>query len=476
MEDEDLLITPTDKNLGIALISKQKFKNLEQKELEKLKINTIDIDPNILLIKLRNCILRLVTKSNQFPNNSELWKFKRDLSNHNGIPIFKGILKIHKKDLAVRPVVRENAGPIYILSKKVANLLKQLLEDIQKTLKTKHITQSSTEIAKALNEKRFQKNGTAWVLITADVKSMYPSFDKSSIHKEIVELTELADYNEGKKDFINRALKLILFNNYFTDGNKIYKATTGIATGDPTSVLLASLAKVTAEVKLIRKYGDNLPIFYRYVDDILAIINFQDLENFKLDLNEAWSGFELELEENFNKCNFLDLTIYRNNDQFKDYHSNDFRYETKIFQKEKNLYQYLNWKSDHPREIYKGIYIGELYRYIRASSQQKEYLLMKKVFRTRLRKRGWPLQELIKFDKFSPNFANRNSFLNKRKKKDFKTSNLKFNLTFTRNGIDKKKLTKILKSNWDTLPEDLINKFPEIRYKLNRNFSSLYTF
>ena len=39
---------------------------------------------------------------------------------------FQGILKIHKNDFKVRPVVRENSGLVYVLSKVVAKLLKNL--------------------------------------------------------------------------------------------------------------------------------------------------------------------------------------------------------------------------------------------------------------------------------------------------------------------------------------------------------------
>ena len=140
-----------------------------------------------------------------------------------------------------------------------------------------------------------------------------------------------------------------------------------------------------------------------------------------------------------------------------------------------NLYQYLKWDSDHPLDIFRGIYIGEIYRYLRACSERKEFEKIKNKFKERLMNRGWPIKNLIKFDKAAPNFHKRNKVLRKKEKRNFKPSKLRFKLTFTKNGIDKKMIKEILKHHWKKLPTDLHDKFPDIHYKYNRNFSSLFT-
>ena len=90
-------------------------------------------------------------------------------------------------------------------------------------------------------------------------------------------------------------------------------------------------------------------------------------------------------------------------------------------------------------------------------------------------KRGWPIKDLIKFDTAAPNFNERKKVLRKKEKRIFKPSKLRFKLTFTKNGIDKKMIKEILKHHWKKLPTDLHDKFPDIHYNYNRNFSSLFT-
>ena len=47
--------------------------------------------------------------------------------------------------------------------------------------------------------------------------------------------------------------------------------------------------------------------------------------------------------------------------------------DTKTFQKQLNLYQYLHFTSNHPKNVFKALIRGECIRYIRTNSTQESY-------------------------------------------------------------------------------------------------------
>ena len=91
-------------------------------------------------------------------------------------------------------------------------------------------------------------------------------------------------------------------------------------------------------------------------------------------LREALKNFHQSLkftsETSTSTINFLDLTIYKGI-MFE--YTTIILLDTKTYQKEKNLYQYLHFKSNHPQSVYKGI---KCIRYARTNSTSDNYYSM----------------------------------------------------------------------------------------------------
>ena len=131
----------------------------------------------------------------------------------------------------------------------------------------------------------------------------------------------------------------------------------------------------------------------RYIDDIIIIWPHSKdlLEDFLTALDSFHPSLHFTFTYSQTSTDFLDLTIYK---------GPHFPYtnilDTKTYQKEQNLYQYLHFDSQHPRSQHKAVIIGECIRYARTCTTQETYDTMLGLFKERLKKRNYPERFITK--------------------------------------------------------------------------------
>ena len=159
-----------------------------------------------------------------------------------------------------------------------------------------------------------------------------------------------------------------------------------------------------------------------------------------------------------------------------------------MFQKEQNLYQYLHWKSSHPRSIYEGIVIGEIGRYIKRCTTRTDFDEIVRLFKMRLKRRGYPEKFLKKAFRKAPKYEQRQELLNKvltkmdniRGLRDLNEREepekvLRYKYTFEKAYPDAKIIRKILAKHWHTLPKSIRERRLQITTKCNPNlYRTLY--
>ena len=91
----------------------------------------------------------------------------------------------------------------------------------------------------------------------------------------------------------------------------------------------------------------------------------EDLLQFLTALNTFHPSLHFTYTYSYNSINFLDLTIYKG-PNFSYTHTLD----TKMYQKEQNLYQYLHYMSNHTHKTHKAIITGECTRYLRTNTTE----------------------------------------------------------------------------------------------------------
>jgi hypothetical protein len=124
-------------------------------------------------------------------------------------PTLKAQLKLHKKDIPIRPVISNRTAPSYKLAKHLTKVINQHL-----TLKNSYIVSNSIDLAQDLTKLNLHKNHR---MITFDIKDLYVNMSicqyvNIPIDETIKYLkTKLLENNDGKTTHqITALLKVVL--------------------------------------------------------------------------------------------------------------------------------------------------------------------------------------------------------------------------------------------------------------------------
>ena len=182
------------------------------------------------------------------------------------------------------------------------------------------------------------------------------------------------DFKLRETPLIIEMLRLILTNNYlhYAELDQIYKKIWGIATGTPAAVSISQIYMFWLEKPLLEKYKTFIVLYERFIDDINLIWNGPRviLDQFKKEFDEIDKSGRIK-EKWVTSCTestFLDLVIYKPDDI-----SSSRRLKTRTYQKPLNVYAYIPSKSFHASHTKKAFIRGELIRYIKNSSEYKDF-------------------------------------------------------------------------------------------------------
>jgi len=128
----------------------------------------------------------------------------------------------------------------------------------------------------------------------------------------------------------------------------IYKQNFGTPMGSPLSPIIADIVMQELEDTVLNTVEFPIPIFYRYVDDILMAVPTEKIDYILNTFNKFHSRLQFTLERGGDKINFLDTTIMLEKNRIKIdwYHKPTFSG------------RFLNYWSQHPLSQKKGTIIG----------------------------------------------------------------------------------------------------------------------
>lgn len=81
------------------------------------------------------------------------------------------------------------------------------------------------------------------------------------------------------KDDLIRLIKICLESTTFQFNEQLYRQVKGTPMGSPISVVIAEMVMQRVEEEIFRKIPNDLILWKRYVDDVIAIIPESRLEN-----------------------------------------------------------------------------------------------------------------------------------------------------------------------------------------------------
>jgi len=395
--DDNIIIMPTDKNLGPAIMNRNRY--IEQCLTEHL------LTPQYCQLTKKTALTRIESTKNLLLNNLQKYKnqlsspeltyFTRSCKAQHRMPIFYGMPKVHKNPTTLRPVVSCINSYLSIFSNWLDFKMKDLLFLIPSYIKdSRHLLSDLKHLQLPPNAKLF----------TADATAMYTNIDTNTgiwaFEMLFSEYSNLIPNDFPRELFLN-TLRVVMENNIFKFGDTYWLQTQGTAMGTPAAPLYSILTYGYYEnTTILNNFKGNLLYYKRFIDDIFGIWIDDDnsgkdftqclkdqtktWENFKNTLNQ-FGSLKWNVESLTKSTNFLDITITIKDKQLT----------TVTYQKPLNLYLYIPPLSAHPSSCFKGLITGELYRYWWQNTEEKDFIDITTKFIQRLINRGHQPNNII---------------------------------------------------------------------------------
>ena len=440
--NKDIIIKPADKNLGTCIMKKTTYQKHCIDILDDLSTYRPITFHQSCLLGFTNPILKRKSSNPNTPNINQhptyiihgyerlisilndydiLFQQQHNTVTHNGTGLeenqhfnlsklatsflqlshdkrlqyaakFYILLKMHKPKISGRPIVNCIDTMSYHVSKWLSATLNQVANRLPS------ITNSSSDSLRIINSLRLDKL-FKYILLSADVKSLYPSIPISYGLKATRRILE--DSNTPNIDLIIELLEWVLSNNFLTFDNFTYKQVSGTAMGTPCAPPYANIVLFYMEQNLILAMEPTL--YLRYLDDIFAVFpNQDDSLLFVEKFNEIHPAIQLDAVNHSTKdVVFLDQQISINK------HGSGL--DIKLYQKPSNKYLYLPPSSAHKGHILKNFIRNELIRYRLYNTLPEDFHRCRSEFFIRLRKRGYSPKLLA--SAFRPPLPSRSSLI-----------------------------------------------------------------
>ena len=203
---------------------------------------------------------------------------------------------------------------------------------------------NSSDLKEKINESTRYHSTNNVKLVSLDIVSLFtnvPTLDVINFIERKIDSGEIV-IPIPKQPFIE-LIELCVNNNVFQFQNSFYRQKFGIAMGSPLSPVLANLYMEYFESELLPSITPQPAIWYRYVDDIIALWpNEQDFETFFTQVNGLSPSIKFTTEWEVNgSMPFLDTRIHRL--------SSGFNFS--IYRKPTHCNQYIHWYSWHPERV-----------------------------------------------------------------------------------------------------------------------------
>ena len=406
-DSDDLIVLPTDKNLGPAVVDKETYVRqcltehlLNTKNYERLTAK----EAKRRMYNARARLIKMTLKEKKLPADSDDERyFKRSLflpNTPDGIrttdrtPQFYGAPKVHKHPWKLRPVVSAVGSTMEIMSKWLDNQLQRVVRLCPSYL------QDSWQLLDEL--KRLGRLPPGSKLVTADAVAMYCNIDTDH-GLEVIRLW--LEKHKSDKDFpenfptdmVCEGLELVMRNNIFQFDDCYFHQKEGAAMGTSTACAYATTCYSYHEENFLPIMATELKLYRRLIDDGFFVITPSGTATademhgrMKKIMNSfGYPGRRLEwtTDKPSNSVDFLDLTITT---------GSDGRIRTKTFQKPMNLHLCVPPTSAHSPKMFQGMIFGQIRRFFLQNSSTEDFQQVVQAFYEHLYKRGYSTDFLVR--------------------------------------------------------------------------------
>jgi hypothetical protein len=169
-KNQNIVVKPTDKNLGPAVMDLTKYiQQILQEHLLIKDYRQLTTDsPRTEMERIKHYLKNMISANQNLLPKAELIYFQRSFQLQHQIPIFYGLPKVHKNPISLQPVVSNTNSFLAIFSVWLDHKMKDLLPLVRCYIK------NSTTLISQLKQLPLP---TGAKIFTADAVSMYTNID-----------------------------------------------------------------------------------------------------------------------------------------------------------------------------------------------------------------------------------------------------------------------------------------------------------
>lgn len=400
----ELTVKQADKGMGLVVLRRETYRDLvlnhldEPSRFEILQSGEIDI-ALADLIDQRDRVLNFSKKlaprliphrAQQYLKYLSQWKWSQ-------IPVFYGLIKVHKPTLAIRPIVTCQKWVTTGVSEICAHELNLLIQEhLPNVVKAPPVLNCDLLKFTARNKHNIK-------FITADVVGLYPSIPID--HAIDIISQWISDRVNGEYAGMLRLwMKFVFKNALVAFENTTYKQVWGFPMGTPLAPPAANIFMAVIE-DYHGLYGKrplatcfdtplaDFEMFKRYLDDYTIILSGAtdgDVRRLTSELNSRLAPY-LSVDVIHSDTDMVTLDLYvRKQKGF----CNSGKLHIRTYSKPGHRFQLVNWASRIPKATFKSVAISGTKRLARTCSSYEDFVSLRHLFVNRLWFGGTPLPQL----------------------------------------------------------------------------------
>jgi hypothetical protein len=404
----NFILTNADKNLGPVIATSEATK----KECERLLFDDqgtyMELDvPGQTRQDVCQWIFKDLDKlCNYLDRNPVLREEVKEFRKHGKLAMEKGklgsfypIWKLHKTPIASRPIV-----PSYdTITASISRYLHATL--MPHVFSHQNVLKDSKAWVEILEQANMNARSVPQLIVTGDVIALYPSIQLEQGLSALRGFLMKKQYATGMIEDLVSMAKFVLTHNVFEapllGKERFFLQKVGTAMGTAFSVVYSIIFMIQLEEPVVLQAiqeGFLQPGDYkRFIDDLIILWSGppQALVLFLKSLEARFSniGFTWSIDlqgsticTNATSCAFMDLFIWKS----------DGLWSFKVYGKEGAAYAYIPQSSCHPSSCMKGWIKAEAIRIVTHSSSEVIAQNTRRLFVSRLLRRGYKLTEIIR--------------------------------------------------------------------------------
>ncbi|XP_020299258.1 uncharacterized protein LOC109863413, partial [Pseudomyrmex gracilis] len=285
-------------NITVAINRNEYINKINPMLSDKDTYLTIDHNPIQKIEKQLKDIL------NRWHNKGFIDKhIKFQLNSSDGLlPRAYGIPKIHKESCLYRIIVSTINGPLHNFA---VYLHKLIFKGIPNS---PFFVRNSFQLNNVVDGMNWNSD---YLLCSLDAVSLFTNVPVELVIESISARWKFICLHTkiSKEEFV-LAIQITLTSTYFTFNDKVYKQTFGTLMGSPISPIIADIGLQDLELKALNTLKFNIPIYFRYVDDIVMSLPKDQIDLVVSTFNSFHQRlqFTCELQKD-NALSFLDIKI-----------------------------------------------------------------------------------------------------------------------------------------------------------------------